>query len=95
VWRYGSTHSLTSALGGDELLASRPGHFIPRKGAQSRYGCDGEEKIRSTLQESNRRTSIVQPVAECYTGSSGYMNGKEINLNELLYHEINCDITIK
>jgi tRNA G26 N,N-dimethylase Trm1 len=28
---YSSTHSLTSALDGGELSASRPGHFTPRE----------------------------------------------------------------
>jgi hypothetical protein len=30
-WRYSSTHSLTSAVDGDEWLASRPGRFTPRE----------------------------------------------------------------
>jgi hypothetical protein len=30
-WKYNSTHSLTSALGGGEWSASRPGRFTPRK----------------------------------------------------------------
>jgi hypothetical protein len=32
-WRYSSTHSLTSALHGDEWSVSRPGRFIPRERA--------------------------------------------------------------
>jgi hypothetical protein len=55
VWRYSSTYSLTTALGGGKWLASRPGRFIPGKslcypldrrlgGPQSRSGRGGEEK---------------------------------------------------
>jgi hypothetical protein len=32
-WRYSSTHSLTSAVGGGELSASRAGHFTPSERA--------------------------------------------------------------
>jgi hypothetical protein len=32
-WRYGSTHSLTSALDGGEWSASRSGRFPPRERA--------------------------------------------------------------
>jgi hypothetical protein len=36
-WRYSSTHSLTSALDGDEWSASRPGRFTPRERARGTH----------------------------------------------------------
>jgi hypothetical protein len=78
-WRYSSTHSLTSALDGGELSASRPGNFIPRERASGAHWIGGwvgprvvldavvKRKIPSPHRESNRRTPIVQPVAQRYT----------------------------
>jgi hypothetical protein len=78
-WRYSSTHSLTSALGGGEWSASRPGRFTPRERAPGSHwigGCVGpravldavvKRKIPSPRRESNPRTPIVQLVAQRYT----------------------------
>jgi hypothetical protein len=75
-WRYGSTHSLTSALDGGEWSASRPGRFTPREGAPGTHwigDCVGpravlvRRKIPSPRRESKPRTPIVQPVAQRYT----------------------------
>jgi hypothetical protein len=74
-WRYSSTHSLTSALGGGEWSASRPGRFTPRKTAPGTHWTGGwvgpravldavvKRKIPSPRRESNPRTPIIQPVA--------------------------------
>jgi hypothetical protein len=40
-WRYNSTHSLTSALGGGEWSASRPGRFTPRERAPGTHWIGG------------------------------------------------------
>jgi len=68
-------HSLTSALDGDEWLASRPGRFTPRVRAHGIRWTGGwvdpravldvvvKRKIYSLRRESNPRTPIVQPVA--------------------------------
>jgi hypothetical protein len=59
--------------------ASRPGRFIPRKRAPGTHWIGGwvgprtvldvvvKRKIPSPHRESNPRTPIVQPVAQCYT----------------------------
>jgi hypothetical protein len=58
----GQIHTLAALPPGREHpLGSRPG------GPQSRAGRGGEEKFPSSRQESNPRTPIVQPVAQCYT----------------------------
>jgi hypothetical protein len=77
-WRYSSNHSLTSALDGGEWSASRPGRFIPKERvpgihriacwASPRAVLDAvKRKIPSPRRESNPRTPIVHPVAQCYT----------------------------
>jgi hypothetical protein len=78
-WRYSPTHSLTSALDGGEWSASRPGRFTPTERAPGTHwigGCTDlraildavvKRKIPSPRRESNPRTPIVQPVAQCYT----------------------------
>jgi hypothetical protein len=78
-WRYSSTHSLTSALDGDEWSASRPGRFTRKEGAPDTHGIGDwvgpravldvvvKRKIPSPRRQSNHRTSIVQPVAQRYT----------------------------
>jgi hypothetical protein len=74
-WRYSSTHSLTSALDGDEWSASRPGRFTPKERAPGTHWIGGwvgpgavidavvKRKIPCSRRKSNPRTSIVQPVA--------------------------------
>jgi hypothetical protein len=37
-WKYSSTHSLTSALDGNEWSASCPGRFTPKERAHSSIG---------------------------------------------------------
>jgi hypothetical protein len=77
-WMYSSTHSFTSALGGGEWSASRPGRFAPKERALvthwigwvgSRTVLDAvvKRKIPSSRRESNPRTPIVQPIAQRYT----------------------------
>jgi hypothetical protein len=74
-WGSGSTHSLTSVLGGGEWSASRPGHFTPRQRAPGTHWIGDRAvlnavvkgKIPSPLRESNPRTPTVQPVAQRYT----------------------------
>jgi hypothetical protein len=78
-WRYSSTRSLTSSLDGGEWSASRPSHFPPRERAPGIHWIGGwvgpravldavvKRKIPSPRRESNSRTPIVQPVAQCYT----------------------------
>jgi hypothetical protein len=78
-WLYSSTHSLTSALDGGEWSASRSGHLTPRERAPGTRWLGGwlspravlgsvvKKKISSPRRESNPRTPIVQPVAQCYT----------------------------
>jgi hypothetical protein len=78
-WRYNSTHSLTSALGGGEWSASRPGRFTSRERAPGTHWIGGwvgpravldavvKRIIPSPRRESNPRTPIVQPVAQRYT----------------------------
>jgi hypothetical protein len=72
---YSFTHSLTSALDGDEWLASRPGRFTPREKTPGTHWIGGwvgpravldavvKRKIPSPRRESNPRIPIVQPVA--------------------------------
>jgi hypothetical protein len=74
-WIYSSTHSLTSALDGDEWWASGPGRFTPREKAPSIHWIGRwmvpravldpvvKRKIPSFLRESKPRTPIVQPLA--------------------------------
>jgi hypothetical protein len=76
---YSSTHSLTSALDGDEWSASRTGPFTPRERVPGTHWIEGwvgfravldavvKRKIPSPRRESNPRTLIVQPVAQRYT----------------------------
>jgi hypothetical protein len=78
-WRYSSTHSLTSVLGGGEWSASRPGRFTPRERAPSTLWIEGwvgpravleavvKKKVSSLRRESNPRIPIVQPAAQPYT----------------------------
>jgi hypothetical protein len=78
-WRYSSTHSLTSALDRGEWSASCPDCFTPRERAPGTHWIGGwvgpravldtvvKRKIPSPHQELNPRTTIVQPVAQCYT----------------------------
>jgi hypothetical protein len=78
-WKYSSTHSLTSALNGDEWSASRPDHFTPRERTPGTHWIGGwvgsravlhamvTRKIPSRRREPNPRTPIVQPVAQRYT----------------------------
>jgi hypothetical protein len=77
-WRYGRTHSLTSALDGGECLASRPGCFTPRERAPGTHWIGGwvspravldavvRRKIPNPRRESNPITPVVQPVAQRY-----------------------------
>jgi hypothetical protein len=74
-----STRSSTSALDGGECLTSRPGLFTPRERAPGTHWIEGwvgpravldavvKRKIPSPRRESNRRTLIVQPVAQPWT----------------------------
>jgi hypothetical protein len=78
-WMYSSTRSLTLALDGGEWSASRPSRFSPRERAPSTHLIGGwvgprfvmdavvRRKIPSPCQDSNPRTLIIQPIAECYT----------------------------
>jgi hypothetical protein len=78
-WRYNSTHSLTSALGGGGWSASRPGRLTLRGrdpgthwtggwvGPRTVLDAVGKRKIPSPRRKSNPRTPIVQPVAHRYT----------------------------
>jgi hypothetical protein len=78
-WRYGATHSLTSALDGGEWSASRSGRFTPRERDPGTHWIGGwvgpravldavvKRKILSSRRESNPRTPIIQPVAQRYT----------------------------
>jgi hypothetical protein len=78
-WMYSSMHSLTLALDGGEWSASRPGRFIPREGAPGTHWIGGwvdhravsdavvKRKSPSPHWESNPRTLIIQPIAQCYT----------------------------
>jgi hypothetical protein len=78
-WRYSSDHSVTSAVDGGELSASRPGHFTSRERAPGTHWIGGwvgfravldavvKRQVSSHRQESNPRTPIVQPVAQRYT----------------------------
>jgi hypothetical protein len=77
--RYSSMHSLTSALGGGEWSASRPGRFTSRERAPGTRWIGGwvdpravldavvKRKIPSPRRELNPRTPIVQAVAQSYT----------------------------
>jgi hypothetical protein len=78
-WSYSSTHSLTSALDRGEWSASHPGRFTPRERAPGTHWIGGwvdprafldavvKRKIPSPRRESNPRTPIVRPIAQCYT----------------------------
>jgi hypothetical protein len=69
----------TSEINGREWSASLPGHFNLRERATGTHWIGGwvgpravldavvKRKIPSSRQESNPRTSIVQPVAQRYT----------------------------
>jgi hypothetical protein len=48
-WIYCSTHTLTSALDGGELSASRPGRFTPRERVHSTHWIGGWVGPRSVL----------------------------------------------
>jgi hypothetical protein len=48
-WRYSFTHSLTSALGGSEWSASRPGSFTPRETPSSTHWIRGWVGTRAGL----------------------------------------------
>jgi hypothetical protein len=79
VLRYSSTHSFTSALDGGEWSASRSSRFTPREKAAGTHWIGGwvgpravldalvKRKIPSPRRESNRRTPIVEPIAQRYT----------------------------
>jgi hypothetical protein len=93
-WRYSSTHSLTSALDGDEWSASRPSRFTPRERTHGTHWIGGwvghrvvldavvKRKIPSPRRESNTRTPIVQPVAQRYTDGSWCEHCTKIKLNK-------------
>jgi hypothetical protein len=49
-WRYSSTHSLTSALDGDDWSASRPGRFTPRETAPGTHWIGGWVGPRAVLE---------------------------------------------
>jgi hypothetical protein len=78
-WRCSSTHSLTSAVDGNEWSASRPGPFTAREIVPGTHWIGGwvgpragvdtvvKRKIPSSRWESNPRTPIVQPIAQRYT----------------------------
>jgi hypothetical protein len=78
-WRYNAIHSLTSALDGGEWSNSRTGRFTLRERAPGTHWIGGsvgpravldavvKRKIPSPRRESNPRTPIVQPLAQCYT----------------------------
>jgi hypothetical protein len=76
-WRYSFTHSLTSALDGGEWSASHHSRFTLRAphihwiggwvGPIAVLDVAVKRKIPSPCQESNPRTPVVQPVAQCYT----------------------------
>jgi hypothetical protein len=75
-WRYNSTQSLTLALDGSELSASRPGRFTPREGAPGTHSVggwvgprDGLDMVskRKIPSPAGNRTPIIQPVASRYT----------------------------
>jgi hypothetical protein len=77
--RYSSTHSLTSALDGDEWSASLPGHFTSKERVARTHWIGGRVSPRAVLdtvskriipsprRESNPRTPIVQPISQRYT----------------------------
>jgi hypothetical protein len=87
-----SSHSLTSALDGDEWSASRPGRFTPMEKPPCTHwvgGCVGSSAVLDTVvkrkipcsrRESNLRTPTVQPVAQYYA---------------ILYRLISKDVKIK
>jgi hypothetical protein len=101
-WRRTSTHSLTSALDGGEWSASCSGSFTPRERASGIHWIGGwvgpravldamlKRKIPSPRRESNPRTPIVQPVAQCYTDwtimALNYQQDQPI-IEALLLHE--------
>jgi hypothetical protein len=76
VWRYSSTHSLTSALYGGEWSASHPGRSTPKERAPGTHWIGGwvgpravldavvKKKIPISRRESNPRAPIVQPVTQ-------------------------------
>jgi hypothetical protein len=74
-WRYSSTLSLTSVLGGDEWSASRPSRFTSRENAPGTHWIGGlvgpravldavKRKIPGPRRESNPRIPIIQPVVQ-------------------------------
>jgi hypothetical protein len=77
-WKYGSMHSLTSALD-DEWSASWPGRFTPRERAPATHWLGGwvgpraglntvvRRKIPSRRRDTNPDHLIVQPVGSRYT----------------------------
>jgi hypothetical protein len=81
-WRNGGVapHILASALDGGEWSASRPGRFTPKERAPGTHWIGGlvgprtvldavvKRKIPSSRRESNRRTRIVQPLAQILLG---------------------------
>jgi hypothetical protein len=69
-WRYSSTHSLTSALDGGELSASRTGRFTPRERAPGTHWIGGWVGTRAGLEaEVNRK--VPSPRREShYTGTN-------------------------
>jgi hypothetical protein len=100
-WMYRSTHSLTSALDGGELSASRPGRLTSKDKAPgthwiggwvyTRAGLDtvSKREIPSTCRESNPDHPIVQTVASRYTDwaipATEDGNGKVISLEQSSY----------
>jgi hypothetical protein len=74
-WRYGSTHSLTSALEGGEWSASHPDRFIPSERSPGTHRIGGwvdpraglvavvKRKIPSPCQDSKPRSSSPYPSA--------------------------------
>jgi len=79
----GSGHSLISALGGCEWLASRPGHFTPRERASGVHWIRGwggaavKRKIPSPYQDSNSRSS------QRYTTKLSWFLYKSDGINKL------------
>jgi hypothetical protein len=94
---YSFTHSLTSALDGDEWSASRPYRFTPRERAPGthyiawvgpRAGLDAvvKRKISSPRRESNPRTPIAQPVAQSYSEcATAALASRKVGITSALY----------
>jgi hypothetical protein len=78
-WKYSSIHSLTWVLDGGGWSALRPSCFTPRERAPDTHWIGAwvgprpildmavKRKIPSPCWESNPRTPIIQPIAQCYT----------------------------